>query len=178
MPRLRRRLSAVAVWFTSDTHVGDHRVLNIRGGRPFASVAEMDAALVERWNARVGADDLVWHLGDVARTPALAAAFAARLNGTRRLVAGNLDAPPYAGWASAAPYAEIELEGVRLVLCHYPFRSWNGQAKGAVNLHGHSHGALAPLPRQFDVGVDVHGFAPVSLAELLASRPRRRAAAG
>ena len=35
----------MAVLFTSDTHFGDHRVLNI-GRRPFASVAEMDEALV------------------------------------------------------------------------------------------------------------------------------------
>ena len=96
-----------------------------------------------------------------------------RLNGTKHLVTGNLDAPPYAGWASVAPYAEVEAESVRLVLCHYPFRSWNGQHRGALNLHGHSHGALGPLPRQFDVGVDVHGFTPVSLAELFASRAKR-----
>jgi calcineurin-like phosphoesterase family protein len=24
-----------------------------------------------------------------------------------------------------------------------------------VNLHGHSHGRLKPMPRQFDVGVDI-----------------------
>ena len=74
-----------------------------------------------------------------------------------------------------SPYAQAEIDGRRLVMCHYPFRSWNGQAKGALNLHGHSHGALTPLPRQFDVGVDVHGYAPVSLAELLASSPHGQA---
>lgn len=164
----------MATWFTADTHFGDHRVLNLRGGRPFGSVAEMDAAMVERWNARVAPADEVWHLGDVARTPALAAQALARLNGSKRLLTGNLDAPPYAGWAGVSPYAEVEVDGVRLVLCHYPFRSWNGQHRGALNLHGHSHGALKPLPRQFDVGVDVHGYAPVSLADLLASRPGGR----
>ena len=56
---------------------------------------------------------------------------------------------------------------LQLVLCHYAFRSWNGQGKGAVNLHGHSHGRLKPMPRQFDVGVDARGFAPVTLAALL-----------
>src|SRR3954463_10469597 len=38
-------------FFTSDTHLGDHRVLNIRP-RPFGSVSEMNEALVARWNAR------------------------------------------------------------------------------------------------------------------------------
>jgi len=39
--------------------------------------------------------------------------------------------------------------------------------KGWINLHGHSHGRLKPLPRQFDVGVEVWNFAPVPLADLL-----------
>jgi calcineurin-like phosphoesterase family protein len=42
--------------------------------------------------------------------------------------------------------------------------------KGSVNLHGHSHGRLKPLPRQFDVGVDVWDFRPVSLADILARK--------
>ncbi len=55
------------------------------------------------------------------------------------------------------------------MLCHYAFRAWNGQHRGAINLHGHSHGRLKPMPRQFDVGVDARGFRPVSLAELIGS---------
>ncbi len=54
-----------------------------------------------------------------------------------------------------------------LVLCHYPFRSWRGMAKGWVNLHGHSHGRMKPQPRQFDVGVDVWEFRPGTLSEIL-----------
>ena len=61
----------------------------------------------------------------------------------------------------------LSVDGRRLVLCHYPFRSWNGQHRGSIDLHGHSHGRLKRMPRQFDVGVDVHGFAPVTLAALL-----------
>lgn len=64
----------------------------------------------------------------------------------------------------------MEVDGHRLVLCHYPFRSWNGQHKRALNLHGHSHGRLKPLLRQYDVGVDVHDFTPVTLERLLATR--------
>lgn len=70
------------------------------------------------------------------------------------------------GWASAQDYAELELDGVALVLCHYPFRTWNGQHRGALNLHGHSHGRLKPMTRQYDVGVDARAFRPVTLAQL------------
>jgi hypothetical protein len=40
-------------------------------------------------------------------------------------------------------------------------------AKGTINLHGHSHGQLKPLTRQFDVGVDVRDFQPITLAALM-----------
>ena len=159
----------MAVFFTADTHFGDHRTINIQR-RPFADVVEMDARLVDRWNAVVTPADSVWHLGDVARRAAEVPALLARLNGAKHLIRGNndLDATASAtGWASVGDYAEIEADGHRLILCHYPFRSWNGQHKGALNLHGHSHGRLKPMPRQFDVGVDVHDFTPVRLAEIL-----------
>ena len=160
----------MAVFFTSDTHFGDHRTINI-WKRPFASVTEMDAALFEGWRGAVGAEDEVWHLGDFARKGAEAEGLLARLPGRKHLVRGNNDpdaTAQAAGWASVQDYAELDLEGRRLVLCHYPFRSWNGQHKGAVNLHGHSHGRLKPMPRQVDVGVDVWGWRPVTLAEMLA----------
>jgi calcineurin-like phosphoesterase family protein len=167
----------MTVFFTSDTHFGDHRTLNI-WKRPFAGVAEMDALMLERWNAAVGAGDEVWHLGDFARRPDDVAALLARLNGRKHLVRGNNDPPgtvAAAGWASVQDYAEIEAGGRKLVLCHYPFRTWNGQHKGAIDLHGHSHGRLKPLPRQVDVGVDAWDWRPVTLAELLSGlKPRRR----
>jgi calcineurin-like phosphoesterase family protein len=161
----------MAVFFTSDTHFGDQRVLNFYP-RPFASVAEMDAALIARWNDLVGSDDEVWHLGDFARSARSAAENFRQLRGRKHLVVGNID-PGFVmelAWASVAPYAEIEVEGVKLILCHYPFRSWNGMHRGALNLHGHSHGRLNPLPRQFDVGVDARDYRPIRLSELV---PRR-----
>jgi len=167
----------MAVWFTSDTHFGDHRTLNIHR-RPFASVAAMDAEMVENWNAVVAPDDTVWHLGDVARRLADVPDLLAALHGTKHLLRGNNDAPAIAdlpGWASVRDYAEIALDDHFLVLCHYPLRSWNRQHRGAINLHGHSHGKLKPMPRQSDVGVDPHRFRPVSLAPLLA--PVRKASA-
>lgn len=161
----------MTLFFTADTHWGDHRTINI-ARRPFATVAAMDLALIERWNAVVSPGDEVWHLGDVARRPGEVAGLLARLHGAKHLLRGNNDPDATAlaaGWASVGDYAELEVDGRKLVLGHYPFRSWNGQHRGAVNLHGHSHGRLRPMPRQFDVGVDVHDFAPVTLARLLAT---------
>ena len=166
----------MTAFFTSDTHFGDHRVLN-RYPRPFATVAEMDEGLIARWNAVVSAADEVWHLGDFARSARHAAEILARLNGRKHLVVGNNDPDPdtYAGWDRILPYAEIRVDAVDLVLCHYPFRTWNRMYRGSVNLHGHSHGRLKALPRQFDVGVDVRDFRPVTLDALLGQSSRRSA---
>ncbi len=161
----------MTVFFTSDTHFGDHRVLNIRP-RPFSSVAEMDEALIVRWNRKVAIDDVVWHLGDVARTAKRSREVLPRLNGQKHLLLGNLDQDEAANpeWTSIGAYAEIEEAGHKLVLCHYPFRTWNGAHKGSLNLHGHSHGRLQPLKHQFDVGVDARSFEPIRLIDLL-NRP-------
>lgn len=170
----------MAVFFTSDTHFGHGGALGLFR-RPFTSVAEMDEAMVARWNDAVGEHDEVWHLGDfaVARKPERVHELLARLHGIKHLVAGNNDGPAALGashWASVQHYAEIDIGDRLLVLCHYPFRSWNRMSRGAVNLHGHSHGRLDPMPRQLDVGVDVHDFRPVSLEAIEARFRRRRRA--
>jgi calcineurin-like phosphoesterase family protein len=161
-------------WFTADTHFGHAGALGLFK-RPFRSVAEMDEALVANWNAVVGTDDLVWHLGDFGYRlkPQRVRQVLASLNGRKRLIIGNNDdATTIAveGWDSIDNYGESEIDGTRLVLCHYPFKSWNKMRKGAWNLHGHSHGALARAARQADVGVDVWGFRPIQLSEIIGNR--------
>ena len=165
----------MAIFFTSDTHGGALGLYR----RPFASVAAMNEGLIERWNQKVGPDDEVWHLGDFAiRQPAaVAAELLARLHGRKHLVTGNNDptaTTALEAWESVQPYVELIVEEVSMVLCHYPFRSWRGMGKGWINLHGHCHGRLKPQPRQFDVGVDVWDFRPISLREILASRRRTK----
>ncbi len=126
----------------------------------------MDAALIEALNATVAPEDTVWHLGDVAVGHRDPAGVLAALHGTKHLVPGNNDDAAMRAlpaWASVCPFVETEVEGVRLVLCHYALRSWPG---GALDLHGHSHGRLKPLPKQYDVGVDAQGFRPVRLDEI------------
>jgi calcineurin-like phosphoesterase family protein len=175
--RNARNRAAPQVWFTADTHFGHGGAMG-RFKRPFSSVREMDDALVAKWNARVRPHDEVWHLGDfgvridAARVDALLAA----LNGRKHLLTGNNDTAATRGalgWSSVTPYVEFTLESVPLVLCHYALRTWNGMYKGAWNLHGHSHGQLAPMTRQVDVGVDVWDFQPVTFAEITQRRRRR-----
>lgn len=126
----------MTTFFTSDTHFGDAYVI-VRSRRPFANARAMDEALVARWNETVGPEDEVWHLGDFAgKMPETAVArLLDSLAGRKHLIVGNNDPPQtlrLAGWASVQHYAEIEVEGRHLVLCHYPFRTWNGIYRGGV----------------------------------------------
>jgi calcineurin-like phosphoesterase family protein len=160
----------MAVWFTADTHFGHAGALSLYR-RPFGSVAAMNAEMVARWNEAVGPNDDIWHLGDFAlRTPVAAVSdLLSSLNGRKHLVTGNNDPIEIAalpGWSSVQAYAEITADGQRVVLCHYAFRTWNGMAKGVLNLHGHSHGRLKPLPRQTDVGVDAWDFRPIQVRQM------------
>ena len=170
----------MAILFTADTHFGHGGALGLYR-RPFPSMAAMDEGLIAEWNNAVAPNDEVYHLGDFAvrQKPARVETLLAALAGRKHLVSGNNDSEATTratGWSSVAPYLELRLEGVLLVLCHYPFRSWRDMAKGALNLHGHSHGRLKPVARQVDVGVDACGFRPVTLQTLL-ERRRPKAAA-
>ena len=171
----------MTIYVTSDQHFG-HAAARGFYRRPFASLPEMDAAMIAAWNSVVRADDEVWHLGDFAvkQPSSRVADLLASLHGAKHLVTGNNDdAAVHAasGWSSMQAYAELLINGTRLVLCHYPFRSWHDMAKGAVNLHGHSHGRLKPVPRQHDVGVDAQGLAPKPILSFL-KRSKDRVASG
>jgi len=167
----------MTVYFTSDQHFG-HAASRGFYGRPFASTADMDNQMIAYWNSVVGPTDELWHLGDFAvrQSPERISNLLKLLHGHKHLIAGNNDNSAVresSGWLSVQEYAEVYVDDVRLVLCHYPFRSWRDMAKGSINLHGHSHGRLKPMPRQFDVGVDARGFRPVTLEELLGAQARR-----
>lgn len=169
----------MTIYFTSDTHFADARVLRI-DRRPFANMAEHDEALIATWNTVVKAEDEVWHLGDFCAARAgLAESLLQRLNGHKHLVIGNNDPEETvrsAAWVSVQHYKEMILDDHMLILCHYPFRTWNKMGRKSINLHGHSHGRLKPIPRQLDVGVDPRHLRPVTLSDLLRKDPPKSAA--
>lgn len=166
----------MATFFTADTHFGDPHILRHRGGR-FGSVEAHDEALVAGWNAVVGPEDVVWHLGDFAAHASRAhcAAIFARLNGAKRLVRGNHDSNRVLGLPWAEPPVESARLSVadargrphRLFLSHYAHRAWPGLWRETRHLYGHSHGWLADTTRSCDVGVDAWDDRPVTLDAIL-----------
>ncbi|MCT9001691.1 antitoxin Xre/MbcA/ParS toxin-binding domain-containing protein [Microbacterium memoriense] len=192
MPAERGWFDFNAVDFvTSDHHFGHARISEL-AGRPFLTVDEMDAALIDRWNAAVPPDAVVLHLGDVALGPIDASvALTAQLNGRRLLVPGNHDrvswatqsrkaierfAPIYeaAGWVILPEIIEGTRRDHRVMASHYPYRGDSQEIdrhskhrptdEGIPLLHGHTHSRdHGPDGNQFHVGVDAFEFRPVAM---------------
>jgi calcineurin-like phosphoesterase family protein len=85
--------------------------------RPFASVAEMDREMIDRWNSVVGPDDEVWYLGDFAirQRPERVSSLVKALHGRKHLIVGNNDDAAVNGcdgWESIQPYTEVSIDGM------------------------------------------------------------------
>lgn len=175
---------------TSDHHFGHARISEL-AGRPFTSIDEMNAVMIERWNALVQPNDVVLHLGDLALGPIDdSVALTAQLNGTRLLVPGNHDRvspatqskraierfrPIYedAGWTVLPEILDGARRGVQLLACHYPYvgdttsverhSSHRPDNTGIPLIHGHTHERdFGPHgSHEFHVGVDAFDFAPI-----------------
>lgn len=168
------------VFFTADTHFSHANIIKYCK-RPFNSVTEMDNKLVDNWNAKVGPDDLVYHLGDFCFNPKPEQYFY-RLNGKIRLIRGNHDRDTDNAYDSVIKlgleekYLSIEdvrcvrIEGQEIWLSHYAHRVWPKSHRGTWHLYGHSHGTLPDDPNalSFDCGVDCHNFSPLSFNEVKA----------
>lgn len=156
-------------FFTADLHLGHGNIIR-HCDRPFSTVEEMDAVIIDAINDTVGPRDTLWILGDFChRGPA---AYRDRiLCRTVRLLFGNHDRRgkcEAAGFASVADVAEVRLGLQRVWLSHYPHRSWPASHRGSWHLYGHVHGTLADAsPNSLDVGVDaVCDWSPWSEDEL------------
>jgi len=167
------------IWFTADTHFGHRGIVNACN-RPCGSVSEMDAMLIDNWNARVRPEHDVFHLGDFSFSrPDRTIEIIRALNGHIHLILGNHDHNNMN--VSIHRYFEHvhDIRGIKvededagkrmggrqfIELCHYPMVTWNRSHYGAWMLHGHSHGNLKEDPHAYrlDVGVDAWGYAPVS----------------
>lgn len=179
----------VKIWFTSDTHFGHKNILTFCE-RPFNSVEEMDNAIIERWNSKVGKNDIVFHLGDFA--------FASnkrwqeliyKLNGKIYLILGNHDVVRWPGTYTMQLFDRVENQIMlkidnkyKVYLNHFPFLCYDGTYRNpedcTIQLHGHVHQRIGDIgkdaqrlqyrfPYQYDVGVDNNNFYPVSWEEIL-----------
>lgn len=162
------------IFFTSDTHFSHKNIVSgcteweknegEQRTRDFKTLEEHNYAIVKGINDIVGADDILWHLGDWSfggfdkiRT------FRDQLVCQNiHLVFGNHDHHIENNkenirdlFSSVQYYKELSISGNKLCLLHYGMRVWNKSHKGAIHLYGHSHNTLPSQGKSMDVGVDV-----------------------
>ena len=163
------------VFVTADHHFGHKNILKYQNrSRPFDSVDEMDAVMIDRWNEMVSDDDVVFHLGDFTLGDNIKK-YISQLKGVINVVPGGHDwrwmnkwdglYPPY----TTEPIYNYRLENTKLivVMCHYPMREWDRSHYGAFHLYGHVHGNLPGIGRSMDVGVDTNNFYPYLLDDVI-----------
>lgn len=161
-------------FFTSDLHFFHEDVIKFCN-RPFGSVEHMNDTLIKNWNSVVGDHDHVWFLGDfsfgkVEETSNVLD----QLKGIKHLIVGNHDRKGRAQdlfnkhwnkyFVDTHDYYRLKVDDYKLVLCHFPFASWE---RGYINLHGHLHSLAGYSNKwmQYDVGVDANNYTPILLED-------------
>jgi len=169
----------VTVWRTIDGNIP------IDATRDFPNLDVMNSFIVNNINEKVGPDDTLIHLGDVAFGGVeKIGEFLGRLVCKNvHLVLGNHDQNIKKNrentndkFLSIQNYLEVNIGGVDFVLSHYPLSSWNQLNKGSIHLHGHVH-----LPRnkrfgkgkKMDVGMDGNNLYPYSISEIVHMMDKR-----
>ena len=170
------------IFLTSDTHFGHNKPF-LYEPRGFASIEEMNEAVIERWNSIVNENDLVYHLGDVYLNDYDVSQLK-RLHGNIILIRGNHDTDRkisdiYATGKLATNNIHtselIKFGKLSLFLCHYPVLTANYDEKHfsqhTLSIHGHTH-----LPDKFDdshnpflynVCLDAHNCYPVPIEQVV-----------
>lgn len=163
------------IWFTSDLHLG-HRSAISMCERPFETVEEMNENIIRNFNQCVKKGDSVYILGDIAhRTPVIEVnKMISMLNGKKILCKGNHDKKYETElFEGIYDFLEVRLDGINVVLMHYPMMSWPKSRYGSVHLHGHIHSKgdynldqKASGILRYDVGIDANNYYPVSLEQI------------
>jgi calcineurin-like phosphoesterase family protein len=163
-------------WFTADTHFGHKNIVEYCR-RPFKSTYDMDRTIILNWNARVGENDTVFHLGDFAYKNRLSVnSYEKYLKGKLILIRGNHDHNN--NNRTIIENIMIHIGGRNIFLTHEPDFAHGGTYGGGVlTLCGHVHENWKFRHYEYpefevvydavNVGVDVWNFMPVSIEEIL-----------
>lgn len=172
------------IYFTADTHFCHANIIHLTK-RPFADIAVMNKQLIKNWNACVSDSDEIYILGDFifGGTGQDANRILQELNGKKYLIRGNHDKilqdPDFdrSAFEWVKDYYVLNDHKQKFVLFHYPILEWAGFFGNSIHLYGHVHNSTKDPkqadrfqilgPRAFNVGVDVNGFRPVSIKNIV-----------
>jgi calcineurin-like phosphoesterase family protein len=88
-------------------------------------------------------------------------------------------------FSSAQKYLEISIDGIKVVLFHFPIEEWNDRHKVSYHLFGHVHGRIPHGNGRLDVGIDnaykiFKEYRPFSWKDVikLLGKPKKQGGAG
>lgn len=148
--------------FISDTHFNHENIIRYCH-RPFKSVRQMNTTLIKNWNDTVGPEDLVFHVGDLAKgaKPLL---WLRPLNGHIVFIRGSHD-------QTGIPLFVLHYHGLPFLIIHNPAHApwdWPGWV-----IHGHIHNNdmewypfINHERRTVNVSAELVDYTPVSLGEI------------
>lgn len=174
------------VFVTSDTHFCHDKEI-IWKNRGFSSVDDMNEALIKRWNKVVKNTDTVYHLGDLMITDEeKGIECIKRLHGKIIWIIGNHDTnlriklimSNCKNVSGGTLYADrFKYAKIPFYVSHFPTITAKFDKKlfeqHIIGLHGHIHNKThwtdPTNPFMYDVGVDSHNYAPVSLEQVISN---------
>ena len=157
-------------WITSDLHLFHKRIIEFcPDTRPYADIQDMHDSFKHYWSNTVSAEDTVYILGDVSfGSKANTENIFKHLAGKVVIVRGNHDEPKMlSSFQEVHSYHEVIIQMTRVCMFHFPIHSWHRKERGAIHLHGHTHGKGTDLARRKDIGVDATGKWLTNLDELV-----------
>jgi calcineurin-like phosphoesterase family protein len=177
------------IFLIADLHFGDEDMCSLikEDGhplRPFKSIEEHDATLIENWNKVVNDGDKVYVLGDVAQKKKDLEKFT-ELHGKKILIKGNHDIYQMKEYAKYFKdiRATHRLEN-GILMSHIPIHPSSFGKAHKVNVHGHIHDKVVkinepdvildrsvtynikPDPRYFCVSCEHINYTPMELGAI------------
>lgn len=151
----------MTIYLTSDLHLGHKRILEFcPESRKCETIEAHDELIIKNWNEQVKSTDTVYLLGDVSwHQHDKTVEILNRLPGHKNLILGNHDrnitGDAYKKiFTDIRHYREVKIDGIDVILCHYPIARWNKCHYGSIHLFGHEHGNFVNDGKSMDVGID------------------------
>ena len=169
------------VWFISDLHLGHDKEF-VWKARGFNSVHEMNEAIIKNIKERVGENDYLYILGDLALCPLEEAKYwLAQIPGKVHVIVGNHDTDVrlrlYDELGFTWSFANRMRYGkYHFFLSHYPTLTANpGEDKltlAHINLYGHVHANTWESQHTcfaYHAGADAHNCYPVEINTIIST---------
>ncbi len=179
-------------YYISDIHFRDQKVFDkCHKIDTFENLDIYEDKIISNWNEKVNDNDDVYLLGDIADDNFNAIPLLKLLKGNKYLVVGNHDLKMLPVYRNSSIFKEVKDDMLiddcnrKVHLCHYPIMDWMEFNRGGYLIYGHIHnktiangyayGQIKDYYRDklaFNCGVDVIGYTPRTLDELIELKRR------